>query len=147
MTVGSEEDELAALGKGDRRAVVMLPADLSAAWQRREAATIAVHLDTSHNSPAGTALSVVQQVIEGVQREFTQQPSLVTVETHSVQAERFRPIDYIAPGILALSVAQLGLFGATTLVEAATTATAAAAAGHSGIGVGWFSPAIYSCGW
>ena len=52
-----------------------------------------------------------------MQREFTQQPSLVAIETHSVQAERFRPIDYIAPGILALSIAQLGLFGATTLVE------------------------------
>ena len=93
------------------------PADLSAAWQRREVATIGVHLDASQQQSAGTALSIVQQVIEGVQREFTQQPSLVTVETHSVQAENFRPIDYIAPGILALSVAQLGLFGATTLVE------------------------------
>ncbi|MYB76696.1 MAG: ABC transporter permease [Chloroflexi bacterium] len=117
LTTGSEEAELAALGRGDRRAVVILPADLSDAWQRREVATIGVHLDTSQQQSAGTALSIVQQVIEGVQREFTQQPSLVTVETHSVQAEHFRPIDYIAPGILALSVAQLGLFGATTLVE------------------------------
>ncbi|MDE2817739.1 MAG: ABC transporter permease [Chloroflexota bacterium] len=117
LTIGSGEDELAALGKGDRRAVVILPDNLSAAWQRREVATIGVHLDTSQQQSAGTALSIVQQVVEGVQREFTQQPSLVAIETHSVQAEHFRPIDYIAPGILALSVAQLGLFGATTLVE------------------------------
>ncbi len=117
LTIGSEDAELAALGRGDRRAVVILPENLSAAWQRREVASVDVHLDVSQQQSAGTALSVVQQVIEGVQREFTQQPSLVTVETHSVQADDFRPIDYIAPGILALSVAQLGLFGATTLVE------------------------------
>lgn len=117
LTIGSEEDELAALGKGDRRAVVILPADLSAAWERREVATVGIHLDASRQQSAGTALSIVQQVVEGVQREFTQQPSLVAIETHSVQADPFRPIDYIAPGILALSIAQLGLFGATTLVE------------------------------
>ena len=117
VTTGSEEDELAALSKGDRRAVVVIPQDLSATWQRRELATIQVHLDVSQQQSAGTALSIVQQVVEGVQREFTQQPSLVAVETHSVQAERFRPIDYIAPGILALSIAQIGLFGATTYVE------------------------------
>ncbi len=117
VTTGSQEVELAALAEGDRRAVVIIPEDLSAAWQRQEVATIQIHLDASQQQSAGTAMSVVQQVVEGVQREFTQQPSLVSIETHSVQAEGFRPIDYIAPGILALSVAQLGLFGATTLVE------------------------------
>ena len=117
VSTGSQEEELAALNKGDRRAVFVIPADLTAAWQRRELATVQVHLDASQQQSAGMALSIVQQVVEGVQREFTQQPSLVAIETHSVQAKRFRPIDYIAPGILALSVAQLGLFGATTLVE------------------------------
>lgn len=114
---GTQADELAALAEGDRRAVVIIPEGLSNAWQRREVATVQVHLDSSQQQSAGTALSIVQQVLEGLQREFTQQPSLVAIETHSVQAERFRPIDYIAPGILALSIAQLGLFGATTLVE------------------------------
>ena len=90
LTTGSEEAELAALGRGDRRVVVILPDDLSAAWQRGEVATVGVHLDTSQQQSAGTALSVIQQVIEGVQREFTQQPSLVAIETHSVQAEHFR---------------------------------------------------------
>jgi ABC-2 type transport system permease protein len=117
LSVGSEEEELAALERGNRRAVVIIPGDLSAAWQRREMATVNVYLDVSQQQSAGTALTIVQQVIEGVQRKFTQQPSLVAVETHSVQAEHFRPIDYIAPGILALSIAQLGLFGASTYVE------------------------------
>ncbi len=117
VTTGSQADELAALGEGDRRAVVIIPESLTGAWQRREVATVQIHLDSSQQQSAGTALTIVQQVVEGVQREFTQQPSLVAIETHSVQAERFRPIDYIAPGILALSIAQLGLFGATTLVE------------------------------
>lgn len=117
LSTGAEEAELAALHEGNRRAVVIIPEGLSAAWQRREPATVHVHLDVSQQQAADTALSVAQQVVEGVQREFTQQPSLVAIETRAVQAERFRPIDYIAPGILALSVAQLGLFGAITLVE------------------------------
>ena len=40
VSTGSQEEELAALNEGDRRAVVIIPSDLTAAWQRRELATV-----------------------------------------------------------------------------------------------------------
>ena len=49
-------------------------------------------------------------ILDGVQAGVSGQPQLLDVKTESVQARELRTIDYLLPGILALSIMQLGLF-------------------------------------
>jgi len=43
-------------------------------------------------------------------------PTLVTLETRTASVQSYRYIDYLVPGILAMSLMQLGLYSAVTLV-------------------------------
>lgn len=103
---GSEEEELEALRRGKR--------DLVLSLREREI----VVFTTPQN--AGKA-NVVARVIENFAlREELERRGLspawgVTVET--VAASRFRQIDYFLPGVLAMALMQLGLFGALDFVE------------------------------
>lgn len=46
-----------------------------------------------------------------IDRGLTQRPQIFTIDTETVQAQRLSNFDYILPGILAMALMQLGLFG------------------------------------
>ncbi len=53
---------------------------------------------------------LLTHILDAVQAGVSGQPQLLDVKTESVQARELRTIDYLLPGILALSIMQLGLF-------------------------------------
>jgi ABC-2 type transport system permease protein len=117
VTSTGAEPELAELVEGNRHVVVEIPAGFEAALAVGEAVTVRVHVDPGRTSSVQVALPIVEKVLDGFDRFRSDTPRLVQMETVSTRGLNLRMIDFVGPGIIAMSVMQLGLFGAINLVS------------------------------
>ncbi len=109
---GDLQAELKKLKKGDRKAVLDVPAAVDSA----SPATVTIYSDPSSTSTQQVLLPVLRQTIDAFDRQLGGTPARVTVQTRSANVEDLRYIDYLVPSILAMSLMQLGLYSAVTLV-------------------------------
>lgn len=113
-----EEKEEEALKKGDRHAVMILPEDFLSDPKRAEPYAVKVLINKGQAQRAGTALSVLGSIFSEMERQMTQKPKLFAIETEDVAARNLRYIDFVVPGVVALSIMQLSIFGiGFTIVE------------------------------
>ncbi|HLZ72635.1 MAG TPA: ABC transporter permease [Dehalococcoidia bacterium] len=110
---GDEQTELKRLGHGDRAAVVIVPDALD---QPGQPAAVQVYADPGSTAAQSVVLPVLRQVVDGFDRQLAGTPARVTLEARSTSAQNSRYIDYLVPSILAMSLMQLGLYSAVTLV-------------------------------
>ena len=111
------DQELEKLKKGDIRAVVVIPSGTQATIASGKASIITVYYDPSQSTSSSIILSTLQQIASQINEQMTNQPSLIQIKQQSVQIHELRNIDYLVPGILAMSILFLGLFGSLTMVE------------------------------
>jgi len=111
------EQELEKLKKGDIRAIVVIPAGTQTAIANGQASTVTVYFDPSQSTSSSIILSTLQQITGQINQQLTKQPTLIQIKEQSVQTHELRNIDYLIPGILAMSILFLGLFGSLTMVE------------------------------
>jgi ABC-2 type transport system permease protein len=109
ITQGSRQDELAALREGERDAVLIIPAGASDAVSRGTAAPIELHYDPSRSS-SQIIVSIVGEVLQGASQRVKPQPEVFKLDLVTIQAKQLRSIDYLIPGILAMSILNLALF-------------------------------------
>ncbi len=74
------------------------------------AAQVVLTIDPSRQTLGPALQAILARVLTGISTEVTGQPPWLEVQTESVQAREVRTIDYLLPGILAMSLMQLGLF-------------------------------------
>lgn len=119
VSTGTFDHELAALKKGDRTMVVVVPAEANRAVMNPGSgpAELTVYIDKAQQSTNQVLLPVLDQVLDGIERHITGRPKLLVVRQKAVAAEEFKYIDFLLPGILAMALMQLGLFGALHLVS------------------------------
>lgn len=118
VTDGEREALLEQLRNGDLRVVIVVPAGLSSAVSSGQTASVEAHYDPSNQTTAQVVLTIVDKVVSGFDQQLTQRPTLLTVTSVSVTSEGLRQIDFLLPGILAMALMQLGLFGtAPALVQ------------------------------
>lgn len=118
ISVGSQVELVDQLKGGDLRAVIIIPVGLSEAVVRGEPVSLQVHYDPASQTTAQVLLPIVEKVVAGFEQRISQRPSLLAIEPVSVAASRLRNIDFLVPGILAMSLMQLGLFAtAPALVQ------------------------------
>lgn len=124
ITQGSEVDEQKALEKGDRDVVMVLPELFFNSQTAQKAAAspvpgqtpsdTAMPIDILINSgrPQQTqvAVSILKQIFNETENQLTQQPKIFVLETKNVDSRNLRYIDFLVPGIVALSVMQLAIF-------------------------------------
>lgn len=113
---GTLEDEMARLKKGDRRAVIVFPAGLGAQIDAGQG-NVVVHYDASQTTTAQIVQSIMSSLLDAYDRQLSSSPPLIDVQFQSTTAEHFRYIDFFVPGMVAVSLMQLGLFGSLTLVS------------------------------
>jgi len=114
---GRLEEEMAELKDGNRQAVIVVPEGLSQALVDEHPLDVQVHYDESQFNTAQIVLSIIDQVIRAAEQQFTGRQPILKVEAVSTQAKRLRQIDYLVPGVLAMSLMQTGLFGSMVLVS------------------------------
>jgi ABC-2 type transport system permease protein len=108
--------ELQALENGDRSAVVVITPDFGASIAQGSQGSIDVYYDPSQTTVSQIVLPIVNRVVGEYERAAAQMPALVQVNEKTLQAYNLRMVDYMVPGILAMSLMQLGLYAAAPLV-------------------------------
>jgi len=105
------ESELAALRAGERDMVVVLPPGLSKAIADGQTGTVEVYYDPSSQTTSQVGLSVLREMFNVAEQRIRGTSPLFQIEPKQIQSRPLRPIDFTLPGILGMSLMQLGLFG------------------------------------
>ncbi|MEK6220918.1 MAG: ABC transporter permease [Chloroflexota bacterium] len=111
VTQGEKSDLIAALKESDFDIVMLIPIGFTAALDSGNPIEIEIIYDPSDQTTSQIALSIVREVLSSFDRQFTDSPQLVNFKMTSITADTLSQIDFIIPGILAMSLMQLGLFG------------------------------------
>ena len=114
---GNQDEKLEEVKSGKIRAAIIIPADIESRIASGNTADITVYYDQSQSSSIQIILPVLKETINEVNRQLTDQPLLLQLTEEPVQAKNLRTIDYLVPGILAMSILFLALFGGLPLVE------------------------------
>ena len=106
VTTGSRDGELEALEDGSRSVVIV--------FEEGEApgqVAAQLYYDESNPQESQIALSAVQQFLDEVNLDAAEGPFPVEVTTQPVSTNDLRYIDFLVPGILAMSIMNSGLIG------------------------------------
>ena len=76
----------------------------------KPAAQLVLTIDPSRQTLIPILQGIVGHVLDGIDASITGQPRLLDLDTRASTAREVRTIDYLLPGILAMSIMQLGLF-------------------------------------
>jgi ABC-2 type transport system permease protein len=112
---GTRDAELKALKDGKRSAAIIIPAGTGQALSQSSAQTgsgalLDVYYDPANQNTSQIVLNIVDKVVAGMNEGITGVAPALSIQTESVRANRLRDIDYLLPGVLAMSLMQLGLF-------------------------------------
>lgn len=106
------------LAAGDLGVVVHAPASLAADVAAGRPAEVEVIFDPVSASARDVAVPVIAAALSELDGALRGAPPLITTRLTTVTADRLRTIDFLVPGILAMALMQLGLFGtAAPLVQ------------------------------
>lgn len=122
VTTADREEELAALEDGDRSAVIVIPegtgaalgsaiAPTSGGGRQSAAAQLEVYYDPANQNTSQIVLNIIEKIVAGMNEGITGVSPVLTVQSREVTSDNLSNIDYLLPGILAMSLMQLGLFG------------------------------------
>lgn len=122
VTEDSVENTLQKLSDGEVNVVLEIPADIDARVAAGEPVTLTIH----YNPAAMTAawqLPVIGQIVDGIGHGISGQPASLAVSQAPIEpssentpADNFG-INFMVPGVLAMSVLFLGLQGVMPIVE------------------------------
>lgn len=112
LTPGAEAAERAALANGDRVLVLLIPDQLFPAPDQPVAGpqTITILKNVSQEQSAQTAITVISQVLDKTTLRLAQAPELFKLDVKNINAKDVSYIDFLVPGIVAMSVMQMAVF-------------------------------------
>lgn len=119
----NESEEKTALEEGDRDIILVLPESFlnnsvaipaSSTPVPPPAATqptsIEIYMNNGRPQQTQAAISILQQVFNETENQIFQKQKIFVLETKNVDSHNLRYIDFLVPGIIALSVMQLSIF-------------------------------------
>lgn len=113
---GGEAEELDALRSGERALVITVSADADANVARGHPVPIVLYYDESRQAINHVLMSSVSEILMEIERQTTGSRGMFVVERAGILATGLRGIDFLLPGILAMALMQLGLFGSLHVV-------------------------------
>jgi ABC-2 type transport system permease protein len=111
ISAGAQDAELSALRSGQRDLVVIIPSDTSAQVGAHQTVNMQLYYDPSKTTDAQIELSIVNQVVSRLNEGITQVTPPLAVQPVTVQSQTLSEVDFLVPGILAMALMQLGIFG------------------------------------
>ncbi|MCC6404927.1 MAG: ABC transporter permease [Candidatus Yanofskybacteria bacterium] len=111
---GTLADERAALEEGDRTVVVAMPDDLidGAAQAPRE---LVVYVNDGQPVQAQSTISMLNQYLDKTSLALAQAPTFFTLRQEKVASRDLKYIDFLLPGLIAMSVMQMSVFSVAFL--------------------------------
>ena len=112
LKTGTESAERAALKKGDRDAVVVVPDAPAVAGGPLQ---ITLYYDQTNLSQSDATVSLVSQVVQGVNEQLIERQThalpQIVLHQEGISSVSTRYIDFLAPGVLAFSIMTSGIIG------------------------------------
>lgn len=111
-----ESDEGAAaekLGKGKVDLQIVVPADfgdIDPTTRQLKPVTVQSYYNEARPQVGQPTSLVVNQIVSGFNQGVTQAPTIIGYESKGVKTNNLNAIDFFLPGILAMSIMQLGIF-------------------------------------
>ncbi|HVQ43974.1 MAG TPA: ABC transporter permease [Candidatus Saccharimonadia bacterium] len=107
----SPADAQTDLDKGDADLSVMVPPDFGTDQNGRPATSkIVAHYNEAKPGNGQAAAQIVQQLAGNLNNAITKAPQIISVEASGVKTKNLSYIDFLLPGMIGLSVMQLGIF-------------------------------------
>ena len=105
------EAERAAIDNGDRSVVLLVPSDLIPDQPQANAPKNIIALtNDGQQQQAATVVSIVNQILDKTTLSIAQAPVLFNLVTQTVNASNLKYIDFLLPGLVALSIMQMSVF-------------------------------------
>ncbi len=124
LTDESLDEGVAAMKRGDRDAVLVVPAGYGAAVARApgggapaQPVSLTLYTDPSQSNTAQTLAGVVQSLVSAQNQALSGQAPVLVVAQKPIQTEQLSSVSYFVPSILAMALMQLGIFAAIPLVQ------------------------------
>ena len=113
IKAGDETSERAALKKGDRAVVLLVPDNLMpdlAAKTPPAPQTLKVLTNISRLAEVQTVTTILNQILDKTTLAVHQTPSLFEIKTEAINAKSSKYIDFLLPGLVAMSIMQMAVF-------------------------------------
>lgn len=110
---GTETAERDALQKGDRALVMIVPDNLlpdPAAKTPPTRQNVVLLKNVAQEQQAQTAIVVLNQIFDQTTLKVAQAPELFTLDIENINAKKVKYIDFLLPGIVAMSIMQMAVF-------------------------------------
>jgi ABC-2 type transport system permease protein len=115
VETGSRDSQLAKLKQGNIDMVIVIPAGLGERVAQKQTATIQLYDDPSTGqADSQIKESIVQAIVAEINKEATNTVPPLALHTNSILSQQLTYVDFLVPGILAMALMQLGLFGTAT---------------------------------
>ena len=115
IRTGAVADEKASLLKGDRDLVIVIPKDFrlapTPAGLAATAPALTVYANAGRAQQASVGQAILAQVIDQLTFAVNRTSPIVAMRVESVNARELRYVDFLVPGILAMTIMQLGISG------------------------------------
>jgi ABC-2 type transport system permease protein len=108
----SEADATDKLGKGKLDLQVIIPEDFGtvAASGQPVSSKVVAHFNEGNPGTGQTAGLILGQIASGINAGITHSPQIIGVDTTGVKTNNLGYLDFLVPGIMAMSIMQLGIF-------------------------------------
>ena len=115
----AEQDAMLA---GKSSAVIVIPDGFAEHISQGEKVQVQVFYDPSKQQTNAIVTGIIRQMLAGIEKKMTNAPSLIEYKDFAltpkgIQNKPQRSIDFIIPGILAMTVIQLGIFTAIPIIN------------------------------
>ncbi|MFA4965745.1 MAG: ABC transporter permease [Thermoleophilia bacterium] len=107
----TEAAGLKELEDGTVQGVLVLPRGLERSFAEGGVTELPFHYDDSDVATAGQVLSVTQQIVEAVGNGLARVQLPLSIRPQGVKAQSLGYLDFLVPGIVALSIMQTAIFG------------------------------------
>ena len=104
---GTKDQEIEALSDGERDLVLIIPQNFAGSGGP---VTVQMFFDAGRTREAQVGQAIVHQILDEMTFAVTDVPSRFTIDAQPVDSRNIRFIDFLMPGIVAMSIMQMGLF-------------------------------------
>jgi ABC-2 type transport system permease protein len=110
MKGGTEIEERNAIAEGERSVVFIIPHDLVPDQADNTQRQILVLTNAGEEQQAATAVGILNQFLDKTNLAINNAPILLSARTEAVNSRNLKYIDFLVPGIVALSIMQMSVF-------------------------------------
>jgi len=113
VTTGEREAELADLTAGDRDLVLVIPSDFRIAPARPGSSvpTLTLYENSAEAEAGAIGRAILGSVVNELSFTVTQTAPVVTIKREEVTGRNLKYVDFLTPGILGMTIMQLGISG------------------------------------